>query len=248
MSIHESHPAFTNYRVTTDDQPIAGREAKTTAAPAGRFQTPKRGRGPRWAWIGIAGGAVLVVGAGVLVFDALSEPSPPSEVEYTTSQRLVQESIDESLAERSVVESQSTGPATQFELPNGQVLDRHPGLDATEFTTSQRLIQESIDESLAANRTYAVPSTADGAEQRAEVASYAVPSTADGAEQRAEPATQPSSYELVRESINEALARNAVQAAAGTGAVVRAGMPDGHWQPVDTDANVVLECNYSGPC
>jgi hypothetical protein len=124
MTTHFEH------RKTNILHPAADRNTTVTEPVAAPRESNGR-RTPRWvALVGIAIGAACVVGVGVLMVDADTEPAQPPAVEFTdtgTSQRLVQDSI------------------------NGALAANQSAFFGADQGTSQRLVQGSIDAALVAN-------------------------------------------------------------------------------------------------
>jgi hypothetical protein len=139
-----------NYYTSTATRPATSSGATTKVG----VPTPNRPRRSRMGPAAIAVGALLVVGAGALVVDSITEPDSPGTVSNDDpgrSQRLVQQSIDEALQNRPApAETPSTG--TPVQLPDAvvaEILDGGGQASESDPGRSQRLVQESIDAALA---------------------------------------------------------------------------------------------------
>ena len=178
--------AHMNFHAATDVRPVTGGTSTTGAAAPTSGRPPAPRRTARWMLpAGLAIGAVFV-GSSVLLIDAVNEPSPRTFTDHGVSQRLIDESIADAIRVRSLpVESPATGS------PQAPVAEFDVAQPAT--GSSQRLVQDSIDQALADNAGGSRPVT--------------VPSAVVAAERWA-PATG-SSQRLVQDSIDQALADNA---------------------------------------
>jgi hypothetical protein len=238
----------THHRTSTVERPSTTGPGGTTGTTP--TQPSGRGGGRRTIIIAaIASFGVLAAWTGALVLDANNEPSS-SPVEYTTSQRLVEESIDQSLAERQA---------------------------PVEYTTSQRLVEESIDQSLAerqapvempgTNSPVQVPAPnivagADGVPEGYDVDYWQsvedyystaevvqaptgeLPAHLQDFETRFNETEFTTSQRLIEESIDEALAATTTaDVTPEAGGTVRSGLPDGYWQP-SSNTNVTSDGSF----
>lgn len=209
-----------NYRTATDDRPVTATAPTRTIEPPRPAEPPDEPR--RRGWLLPAGVAVgaAVLGVGIVVIDAITESSATTteQTDHGVSQRLVDDSIGQAVAERTATDRARAAETARLDAQalaeqtvtraraaetarlNAQVPAPRvvpSSADAAErraasTTSSQQLVQDAIDQALAdvvtGNRPVSVPRSAQGAERWAQSTDVT------------------SSQQLVQDSIDRALA------------------------------------------
>ena len=150
----------TNYRTATKARPASSRLETTppdTTKPS-ETKAPNGRRGPRWIGPLVAIGAIGAIGV-ALVVNTNSDPTPAAETELSSSQQLVEASIDQALADNATTSDGSFATAEANRMNTLQDLST----PAPAAVSSQQLVEASIDQALADNAT-----TSDGSFATAE--------------------------------------------------------------------------------